>query len=203
MAAEAGKSKEQTISNEEDALAQELECTVEVNMATCCLKMSRPRVAMDHCARALSMSPRHWKATLRKAEAQAMMDNFDAAFETIESALNMATEQSAITAINNEKRRLMQLRKQQKSTFASGFMMSKESKSSSSTTTEKKKEGPVTCSSSSSSSSGATSAPAANTNINTNSTTSSSSSSSVASKARCKADVTTAPADDSHELYRR
>jgi hypothetical protein len=25
----------------------------------------------------------------------------------------------------------------------------------------------------------------------------------VASKARCKADVTTAPADDSHELYRR
>jgi len=82
-------------------------------------------VALTHADRALTLNATHWKAMIRRAEAQTMLRNYDSAKEMLEKALQYVKEDSWVLKIKNEQRKIYLLEKEeekkQRKVFAGVF----------------------------------------------------------------------------------
>lgn len=89
----------------DESRAVELETVALTNIAMCYLKMEEPRKAIEFCQKAITGNPTAWKALLRKAEAQAMMGNYEVARKTLDDALKISPDAASRSAIIKEKER--------------------------------------------------------------------------------------------------
>lgn len=121
---------EDLITPEEEAKATDLECTAAVNAAFCFLKLDKPREALDSANKALQINSSHWKALLRKGEAQSLLKDFDKARTTLNAAMTNTSDVQAHAAISKELKLVSSREKEedqkQKKAFAGLFARANE-----------------------------------------------------------------------------
>lgn len=106
-------SQDRVVTPEQEKCAIELETIVLTNMATCFLKLEDPTSAKMRADEALKLKSDHWKAFLRKAEAEIMLKDSEGAAASLAQSSRYVTEESGRIAIKEIEKKLAALRKKE------------------------------------------------------------------------------------------
>lgn len=99
MASNASNQSAPQISQEDNALVEELEVVLKNNIATCYIKLEDPENAMKAANEALALRPKHWKSVLRKGEAKTLYGDYESAISLLTEALSLAPDEASSKAI--------------------------------------------------------------------------------------------------------